>query len=117
MTHKQWMELTPEEQRFKVAAAFGLAPFYCGDGGGVFLPDLLYQASHDELKTVPNYPADLNAMHECMLMVRNRGLFAKYYKHLRAVFAQRRLDFSTWDEQNVSAEIRAEAFVMTMEER
>jgi|694.fasta_scaffold128459_5 hypothetical protein len=118
MTHEQWMELTTEEQRFKVAESLGLAPFYCGDGTmGSRPPDLLYRASHDELKPVPNFLADLNAMHACMLMVRNRRLFANYYRHLRDVFAQRRLDFSTWDEHNTSAEIRAEAFVMTMEEQ
>ena len=70
------------------------------------------ELSNDAL---PDYLNDLNAMHACMLLIRNLGLFTQYYGHLSDTLTDRRIDFSAWEEQNSSAEVRAEAFVLTMD--
>lgn len=127
MTHAQWVELTPTQQRVLVALHRGWTG---GENGDWIDPDgdhcqALYPSGEANGKLVgmdkydgevpPDYLDDLNAMHQCMVLIRDRGLFATYYTHLRDIFSQRGLCFSTWDEQNTSAEIRAEAFVTTME--
>ena len=127
MTHEEWVKLTPEQQRIKVAKLAGWADegqgmwkdpdgIYCqalyptgGDGN-----TLVGLGKHDE-DVPPNYLNDLNAMHDCMIMIRDRGLFANYYANLRTLHGVWGLCFSTWQEHNCTAAQRAEAFVVTME--
>ena len=126
MTQEQWKALTPEEQRIKVAELMGwkLGNMFTGNSVTIWTATspkgttlAIPYTSREELSkdALPDYLNDLNAMHECMLLVRNLGLFTQYYGHLSDTLTDRRVDFSAWEEQNSSAEVRAEAFVLTMD--
>jgi len=128
MTHKQWVKLSPKEQRIKVAKLCGWTHFRRVVFSGDHKKDgLLFgssqkqprQAWNFETNEIPDYLNDLNAMHEAEKFIP----LPKWYEWLNAL--GRATGEPEKDEDSTpltvlavyraTAAQRAEAFVLTME--
>lgn len=125
MTHEDWVKLTPDEQRVKIAELCGWkvmrhGPVMASGCYGCFgyPPDRHDWIGYENID-VPNYLNDLNDMHEAEKMLGDRSspLWSKYIQHLN------NSSYVDLQEQTVrewvfsihaTAAQRAEAFVLTM---
>jgi hypothetical protein len=99
MTREHWRQMTPEQQRIKVAELCGLAPFVRRDGSA-------------STTGLPDYLDDLNAMHEAEQIFhtpRRSGVIPKY------VYETHLLTITKGEPIYATAAQRAEAFVLTMD--
>ena len=116
MTRKQWKELTPEEQRIKVAELCGWTDCQrivqtCDAPRGIHP-----QHAHKRIwhRVIPDYLNDLNAMHEAVC---NQGIpfCISFYHSLLTVIGHH--DHMEMEAVIATAAQRAEAFVLAMELR
>lgn len=80
--------MTPDQQRIAIAEACGFGPYECYDceDGKVFGSDF----GRVGRTRLPNYPQDLNAIHEARkTIVTTTELRVKYLNALRAIVARR----------------------------
>jgi hypothetical protein len=130
MTHEQWIALTPEQQRIKVAELCGRRK--CGyretkgfiDEDGVWNPqgNEVFSTTGRGIMTddlgriVPDYLNDLNAMHEAETTIPVQ-MRETYYNNLICVVYNGDYTEGIRGSRVCSATAaqRAEAFVMTME--
>jgi hypothetical protein len=115
MTHKEWIKLTPEQQRSRVAE---LAGWTCRkvDVSGPRKHALLWFGPNGEANRdyPPDYLHDLNAMHEAEMSIP----FSKrrYFRNnLRLLMSAESGNYLWGDCVHATAAQRAEAFVITME--
>lgn len=138
MKHEDWIKLTKEQQRIRVAEIRGWANIRkvrgatpTGEGRDMLVGEsplahqpvdcagIPYGVSNVGCRVweIPYYLNDLNATNKLMIIIRDTGMFARYYTELRNIFAARGLTFSSWHEHNTDADIRAEAFALTIENK
>jgi hypothetical protein len=116
--------MTTKAQRIAIAEACGwiLDSWRCADGGRRWIKGELYAYENDigDGRTLPDYPGDLNAMHEAekRLNAQQQDVFAAY---LGGLTGGRQIDFGA-ARINCSTKIlfataaqRAEAFLRTLD--
>ena len=106
MTREQWKELTPEEQRIKIAELCKPDRYWVDKDGEVC-------RNHAEYD-VPDYLNDLNAMHEAVC---NQGLpfCVSFYHALLIVIGHH--DHMEMEAVIATAAQRAEAFILAMKNK
>lgn len=139
MTHEQWIKLSPEEQRIKVAELCGWQEvrYGCDSGsyrgvvgtrpgwpiGKNYMEELRKRPSGDFLwahnaynQMTPDYLNDLNAMHEAESII-GVGQISRYMRLLadRDKITDSDIKRDDWAAVHATAAQRAEAFVLTME--
>jgi len=121
MTREQWAKLTPEEQRIKVAELCGWSDiWYSHEQGQPFGLTGYYKETKLYRRLVPHYLNDLNAMHEAeKLLFTEAGtehLEYEFADWLGEIVPDKPTDITHWMVHATAAQ-RAEAFVLTMDER
>ena len=117
MTHKQWLKMTPDERRIKIANLLGIEEVREADYGTCAIEDIGSWGGkyHGIPVDVPDYCDDLNAMWDA-LVKREDTLPAVYWPILYNVLgAVLRDHTSDWAIHTATAAQRAEALVLTLE--
>ena len=122
MTHKQWVKLTPEEQRIKVAELCGWSwkkgeqVSCCWHQGYSYVDAPLFaDDSRDKVdyaEVLPNYLRDLNAMQQTHQVLHDAERFEEYVRILASLSKGHTTSIVKVAE--ATAEQQAEAFVLTM---
>ncbi len=117
MTHEKWIELSPDEQRIKIASLLGIVDIektgwdtcdFCDIG-------LWKGRLNGKVVYVPNYCNDLNAMQDAWRMLSPLQR-AEFMIHISRLVMLKKADYS-WvlEFPGIPAAQWAEAFVLTME--
>lgn len=123
MTHAQWIELTPVQQRIKVAElcewtdvrvaiSWGGVPGVIGTCPPEYRSPLVWQYHGNPYNNLtPDYLNDLNAMHEAEETL-DRDMLGEYLAYLMKAQGETVI---SWRLPFATAAQRAEAFVLTLE--
>lgn len=113
-----------EEQRVAIAQALGCKYIqmetleWADLGGGGETTDLIGRFPGSPIREqIPNYPHDLNAMHEAEQVLTTEGELQDYVVHLTAVVTEGRYspgEAEPWATCHATAAQRAEAFLKTL---
>lgn len=129
MTRKQWSELTPDQQRVKIAELCGwtnchLCTLQEFNEGGSDLDGMLdspvgYKPGEKYVSPIPRFTDDLNAMHETFMYLLNLDVIPAYYwENLGKILNWKGegRDTRLWScvVHTATAAQRAEALVLTM---
>jgi len=124
MTHEIWIKMTENEQRIKVAELVGWTEVETIKAKGGWDPDIIglppWLKKHPECppiqslwkKEIPNYIKDLNAMHEAV----NKLSDANYNRFCDVLWNLCDGASGKTGAINATAEQRAKAFVLTLED-
>ena len=116
MTHKQWVELSLDEQRIKIASLLGIVDIQEADWATCDICDIgLWEGVlNGEVVNVPNYCNDLNAMQDAWgaLSSPQRVVFMI---HISRFAMLKKADCWVMEFPGIPAAQWAEAFVLTME--
>lgn len=109
MTHEEWVKLTPEQQRIKVAELCGWSDCYIESSDQW----VWGQSPSGDWHVVPDYLQDLNAMHEAEANIGTNPNDEKWDRYTDNLFI---LTMPNEHLYRATAAQRAEAFVLTMTE-
>ena len=114
MTHAQWIKLTPEEQRIKVARLCGWKK-HNKEQAMFWAPTNGLNPKTGKLDIMPDYLNDLNAMHEVLKIMRPMQTHNFEVNLMDVVAPEVRMTIQPFELIQATAAQRAEAFVITME--
>ncbi len=116
MTHEKWIELSPDEQRIKIASLLGIVDIektgwdtcdFCDIG-------LWKGRLNGKVVNVPNYCKDLNAMQDAWRVLSSPQRVV-FMTHISRFAKLKRADCWVLEFPGIPAAQWAEAFVLTME--
>jgi hypothetical protein len=120
MTREQWAKLTPEEQRIKVAELAGCTGIVKDTISRTliaFMPSVKGGRCR-----LPDYLNDLNAMHEAEKLLTGKQ-YKVWNETLEEIVSENhrrtgyKIEWELFRQRSATAAQRAEAFVLTMEDR
>jgi hypothetical protein len=116
MTHKQWVKLSPEEQRIKIASLLGIVDIEEVDWTLCDIRDIgLWEGRlNGEVVNVPDYCNDLNAMQAAWMTLTSLQK-VRFMEHLSRTAVLKNADYWIEEFPGMSAAQHAEAFVLTMQ--